>query len=239
MRFKTIKNILEKEFDVLPLKGIYGEVFGQAEANGLWLIYGAEKHGKTTFSLLLANELAKYKKTAYIMAEQGFDKDFQDALSRLHISATAELLFQEYIPIEQLSKQLKKRKQPDILFIDNITIYNDELKNGMLRKLALAHPSKLFVFIAHEDKGEPYTATAKLARRLAKRIVRVEGMQASVEGRSKGGQLLIDENTASIYWGTDTPDIESSVAEPSVIEPVEIPNRPTAKQNLQLIKQTS
>lgn len=204
MRFKTIRNVLDKEFDTLKLDGIYEEVFGEPEANGLWLIYGSEKHGKTTFSLMLSNYLSNLKRTAYIMAEQGFDKDFQDALNRLSIGVdNNNLLFQEYIPIERLDKVLKKRKQPDIVFVDNITVYADELKGGVLRKLLLDNPGKLFVMIAHEDKGEPYTAVGKLAKKLAKRIIHIEGMRARVEGRSRGGTLLIDDEKAALYWGDE------------------------------------
>lgn len=203
MRFKTIQNVLDKRYEILALEGIYEEVLGQPESNGLWLIYGAEKHGKSTFSLLLAQQLSKLKKTVYIMAEQGFDKDFQDVILRLGIGAhNKELLFDEYVPIIDVDKMLRKRKQPDIIFLDNATVYADELKNGVLRQMLKSHPSKLFVLIAHEDKGEPYTATAKLARKLAKRIVRVEGLTAQVEGRGPGGTIQIDEQKATIYWGS-------------------------------------
>lgn len=203
MRLKTIQNIMEKNFDTIPFEGILREVFGQPEANGLWLIYGAEKHGKTTLSLILANELSKYKKAAFIMAEQGFDKDFQDVLKRLSFGANnPNLLFDEYVPVSDLENDLKKRRAPDVVFLDNLTIYQDELKNGQLRKILKTHQNKLFIMLAHEEKGEPYGATAKLARKLAKRVIRVEGMKAIVTGRSKGGQLMIDEEKAALYWGT-------------------------------------
>lgn len=203
MRFKTIKNVLEKQYQSLPLDGVYADTLGAPEANGLWLIYGAEKHGKTTFSLILADYLSRFKKTAYVMAEQGFDKDFQDVLKRLSIDTqNAQLLFEEYVPIAELDSSLKKRKQPDIIFLDNITVYADELKNGILRKLIQDHHNKLFVLLAHEEKGEPYTATGKLAKKLAKRIIHIEGMAATVEGRSEGGKIIIDEEKAQLYWGS-------------------------------------
>lgn len=203
MRLKTIQNIMDKQFDTIAFDGIYREVFGQPEANGLWLIYGAEKHGKTTLSLILANEMSKYKKTAFIMAEQGFDKDFQEVLKRLSLGGNnSNLLFDEYVPVTELDKDLRKRRAPDVVFLDNLTIYQDELKNGVLRKLLKAHKNKLFVMLAHEEKGEPYGATAKMARKLAKRIVHIEGMTANVGGRSEGGLLEIDEEKAGLYWGS-------------------------------------
>ncbi|MFT4062559.1 MAG: hypothetical protein QM642_09420 [Edaphocola sp.] len=203
MRFNSIKNVLDKKYKILPLRGLWSEVLGEPEASGIWLIYGLEKMGKTTISLLLADELSEAKRTGYIMAEQGFDKDFQDVLNRLSIPfKKRNLRFAEYIPISELSDLLKKKNQPDILFMDNLTIYADELRNGGLRKLIKDHPNKLFIMLAHEEKGEPYTATAKLAKKLAKRILHVEGNTATVEGRGPGGTIVIDEDRAQLYHGT-------------------------------------
>lgn len=203
MRLKTANNVLEKTFTILPLQGVYAEVLGQPEASGLWLIYGADKHGKTTISLTLAAELGKYLKTAYIMAEQGFDLDFQQLLRRLAITQDDKsMLFSEYVPIEELDCLLKKRKQPDIIFLDNLTVYAEELKGGALRKLLISNPKKLFIALAHEENGMPYTATARLAKKLAKRIIHVEGNTATVEGRGPGGSIVVDENNAALYWGT-------------------------------------
>lgn len=205
MRFKTTQNILDKEFEIIHLDGILADTLGEPESNGIWLIYGAEKMGKTTFSLILANALSKVnKKVAYIMAEQGFDRDFQAVIKRLAISPkNKDLLFQEYVPLEDLDYTLRKKRAPDIIFLDNITVYVDELKYGKLRKLQKDHPNKLFIFLAHEENGLPYTSTAKLAKKLAKRIVHIEGNRAYVDGRGPGGMMNIDWERAQLYHGTN------------------------------------
>jgi len=77
------------------------------------------------------------------------------------------------------------------------------LKNGGLQSLLKDNPDKLFIFIAHEDRGEPYTATAKMIKRLADRIVRVQGLVATVGGRTKGGQFIIDQEKAMIIHGSN------------------------------------
>lgn len=203
MRFKTIKNVLDKSYDTLPLTGVYAETLGMPEANGLWLIYGAEKHGKTTVSLIMANMLSELRKTAYVQAEQGLDKDFQDTLKRLSISPKkGSLLFEGYVPITTIDQAAKKRNQPDIYFLDNSTVYAAELKGQTIQNLIRDNPNKLFILIAHEENGAPYPACAKQAKRLAKRIIRVEGNRATVEGRASGGHLIIDEEKAQLYWGT-------------------------------------
>jgi hypothetical protein len=202
MRYKNLKNIIDKTFDKLPLEGVFQQALGEPESCGLWLIYGAEKHGKTTLSLILANYLSTLRKTLYVMAEQGFDSDFQQALLRMNVDVrNKSLLLEEYITIDELDRKLKLARHPKIVFLDNITVYADELKNGGLRKLLKANKTKLFVMIAHEEKGQPYTATGKLAKKLAKRIIHVEGLAATVEGRVEGGQMRIDQQSSTLYWG--------------------------------------
>lgn len=204
MRFKSIKNVIDKTYDILPLEGVFQQALGEPESCGLWLIYGAEKHGKTTLSLILANYLSTLRKTLYVMAEQGFDSDFQQALLRMNVDVrNKSLLLEEYITIDELDRKLKLARHPKIVFLDNITVYADELKNGGLRKLLKANKTKLFVMIAHEEKGQPYTATGKLAKKLAKRIIHVEGLAATVEGRVEGGMMRIDQNSSTLYWGND------------------------------------
>ena len=203
MRFRTIKNILERQFEVLQLGGVWAEVLGQPEANGLWLIEGYEKMGKSTLSLLLAQELAKGLKVGYVMAEQGFDKDFQDLLIRLSIGFNRNLKFMEYVPLQDLDYMLKKKGQPDVIFIDNLTVYVDELKGGKLLQFIRDNPKKLIVLIAHTERGEVKYATGRLAKRLAKRVIIVDGNKAVVDGRSEGGHLIINKNKAELFHGTD------------------------------------
>jgi len=58
------------------------------------------------------------------------------------------------------------------------------------------------IFLAHEEKREPYTATAKLCKKLAKIIVHIEGLTAFISGRCPGGTITINEQTAMLYHGS-------------------------------------
>lgn len=202
MRFRTVKNILERQFEVLELEGAWRETLGQPEASGLWLIAGYEKMGKSTLSLLLAQELAQRTKVGYVMAEQGFDKDFQDLLIRLSIGFNRNLKFMEYLPLEDLDYLLKKKGQPDIIFLDNLTVYVDEMKGGRLLEFIRSNPRKLIILIAHTEKGEVKYATGRLARRLAKRVIIVDGNRAVVDGRSEGGHIIINKDRAELFHGS-------------------------------------
>lgn len=202
-RSLTVKNLYDKKFKTFDFRGVWRDTMGTPEVNGAWIVYGAEKNGKTWFSLKLAEFLSTFDKTLYISAEEGTGKTFVDACRRAKIDLNSkQLLFSEYMTIEEVDKKLSSRKAPKIVFFDNVTIYADELKNGVLRKFLKKHEDKLLVFIAHEERKEPYTATAKLVRKLAKIIVRVQGLACFVSGRCKGGVLMIDEEKASLYHGT-------------------------------------
>lgn len=203
-RTLSVKNIYSQRFTTLEMGGDYEESFGHPSDSGIWLIYGKEKNGKSTFALQLAKYLSKMKKTLYVSAEEGVELEFTRACSRAGISpADRNLHFIDYEPLEELRKRLAKKKSARIVFIDNITIYNDELKGGELRALQRDFPNKLFVFIAHEDDngGTPATSSGKLCKKLAKIICRVEGLAAQISGRCPGGTVVINERNAKLYYG--------------------------------------
>jgi len=199
----TIQNLYSKRFETLQMDGDWAEVFGQSpEANGVWLIWGKEKNGKTQLALKLADYLSQLTNVLYISAEEGAGLTFVENCRRAKINTkNKNLRFWEYTPIAEIFARLSKRRSEDVIVIDNITVYNDELKNGVLKELLKKYPKKLFIFIAHEDRNEPYTSTAKLIQKLAKVIMYVEGLSCRVGGRVPGGELLIDENKAKIFHG--------------------------------------
>lgn len=206
-RALTIKNVYDKKHTIIKMDEPWNNVFGEPEANGIWLIWGSEKNGKTWFALQLANYLSLTTEVIYISAEEGIGKAFVETCKRAKINETNKRLkFFEYISLQELNEKLVKRRSADIVFIDNITIYNDEMKNGQLRKLTNDFPNKLFVMLAHEERNEPYTATAKLAKKLAKVIVYVKGLACSIYGRVPGGTLTIDEQKAKLFYGNNIVD---------------------------------
>ncbi|MEH6407193.1 MAG: hypothetical protein V7767_07935, partial [Leeuwenhoekiella sp.] len=172
----NIRTAYSKEFDRFDFTGVWLDVFGRAIRKGVWIIYGAEKHGKSWFALKLADYLSKFERTLYISAEEGMEGEFIEAMKRAKLEASNKaLLFNEYITLDELYKILSKRQAPKIVIIDNVTVYKDELAYGGFQKLWRNHPNTLFLFVAHEERNEPYTATAKMIKRLAKIIIRVQG----------------------------------------------------------------
>lgn len=203
-RALSVSNIYAKEYKTFPFTGIYKEIFGEPSTNGIWLIYGKEKNGKTWGTLILANEISKMtNKVHYISAEEGTDLEFKNALKRAKIDAkNKRLQFTEYETMDELYNRLKKQRAPKVIVLDNLTIYNDELKGTGIKALLQSFPNTLFICVAHEERNKPYTASATMASKLAKVLIRVQGLQLNVFGRVPGGVLNIDENKAILYHGT-------------------------------------
>jgi len=203
-RVLTVKNLFDKRYKTFPFTGVWFEVFGTPTTSGIWLIYGKDKNGKTWGTLLLANYLSEFTKVLYISAEEGTDKEFQEACKRAKIEATNKNIhFTGYETIEDLYKRLKRRKAPKIVVLDNLTIYNEELKRNGIKKLKQEFPNTLFICVAHEERNKPYTASANMASKIAKVIIRVKGLLLIVGGRVPGGTFFIDKEKALLYHGTE------------------------------------
>lgn len=204
IRLLSTSNVLDKRFKTFDhFDGIFREVLGTPERYGIWLVYGKEKNGKTWTSLMLASALSKAVNTLYVSAEEGISMNFRDTLRRINANyKNRRLFYSEYLEVERIEELLKRKKgRPGAIVIDNITFYADELKNGTVRRLQREYPNVLWVFIGHEDKGDVYTATGKLIRKLAKVIIRVEGLRVIVGGRCPGGEFDIDQEKADLYYG--------------------------------------
>lgn len=203
MRLLNTRNVREKKFKLFDeLTDIWKEVLGAPERSGIWIIYGSEKNGKTWCALMVSVCLSRFEKVLYISGEEGISSHFQNTLNRIGVSDNNKsLYFSDYITMSEIETILGNRRAPRIIVFDNATVYNEELKNGTVRRLQKEHPNTLFIYIAHEEKGEPYMATAKLIKKLAKVILRVQGLACTVSGRCPGGIFNIDDEKAALYYG--------------------------------------
>ncbi len=200
----STKTLFEKKYKEFDFKGVWGQVLGNPEKGKEWLIWGDEKNGKTLFALKLAEYISQFESVMYISAEEGFGKSFQqNAKDRAKIDfKKTKVKWLEYEPLEEVEKILDKRQSPKVVFFDNMTAYKDEFMQGRYTKLVKKYPNITMIFIAHEERGEPFTAAAKLCKKLARIIIRVEGMVANITGSCPGGQIIIDEQTAQLIYGS-------------------------------------
>lgn len=219
-RSKTTKNVFDKrkgksvELLPSPLK----DAIGNATIKGCWIVYGAEKNGKSWFTLKMVKELARFERVHYISAEEGLDDSFQVAMKRAGITTADNILWDEYMPIfsddpnvddkddpECIVGKFSKQRSANIIVIDNLTMYADEMKPSEIKKrLTKALPNKLIIFVAHEERKEPAPALAKHAKKMAHTIFHIVGLKAIVTSRfGNGGELVIDEEKCEIYHGSN------------------------------------
>lgn len=197
------KQLLEKTYKTFPFEGVWEKALGNPEVGGFWLIYGKEKQGKTWFSLMLAEYLSKFESVMYISAEQGLSKTFKDAYIRSGLDPNnRKLKIIPYATVAEIEEALGKQRSPKVIIIDNTTMYKDELTAPKLREWGKHYRNVLFIFLAHEEKGEPDIAVARLCKKLAEVIIRVEGLACNVSGRCPGGVLTIDKEKAELYHST-------------------------------------
>ena len=208
VRLLTMRNVYDKKISKFRFSGMWADyVSPEPEDHGIWLVYGAEKNGKTTFALMLANYLRQMARVLYLSAEEGISASIQDTCLQVGIPQECSNMYMyEYMPIEDLWEKLRDRRSAKVVFIDNASYYKDELMSreyGLL-KLVRNFPDKLFVILAHEEKGKPHNAAARQASKLAKVIFHVQGLAAIVGGRvgnNVGRKIPIVEDRARLYHG--------------------------------------
>lgn len=200
----TLNQLSQKKYNTFEFDGMWLDVFGTPEKSGMWLIYGDEKHGKTTLAIKLGEYLSNFGKVLYVSAEEGMSFTFQQAVIRSKVNLENKMYhFTEYLTFDQLSERLSKQRSHKIIILDNVTVYKDDFKNDGLYRLLEKNKNKLFIFLAHAEGKEPYLSYAKLIKKLANVIVRVEGLRAFVGGRCPGGEIHIDQNYSELYHGTN------------------------------------
>lgn len=214
-RRKTVKNAYDKSNEKFEdLDGVWRDVLGEPERFGFWIVWGAEKHGKSWLNLMLANMLREHARVLYISAEEGFSEHFKNTMRRLDIVHNCGSLYleDEKLTVKEIEEEFEyknkegkivQRRNPiEIVIVDNLLVYSDIMKTAAVNKLYEKWAKrKLFIFVAHEEDGEVVGAAAKQVKRLATVFFRVEGLSVNVTGRVAGGSIVINEEKASLYHG--------------------------------------
>lgn len=199
----SVKTLLGKTFNTFKFDGIWQEVLGEQERSGIWVVYADEKNYKTYFTLKLSEYLTKFENVNYISGEEGTGFTFQQNAKRMQIDfKNPKIKFYNFLLIEEIEEILSKRQAAKIMVIDNATSYIDDLKSATLRKLIRDFPKTLFIIICHKEKDEPSTAMGKLAKKLCNVYISLTGSVATVAGRCPGGMILIDDQKAMLYHGS-------------------------------------
>ena len=205
------KNVLQAKFDVADFDGAFLASFGRPELRGEWLIYGGSGCGKTTFVMQLCKYLTRFRRVAYNSLEQGLSLSLQKAWERVGMEEVGtRIILLDKESLKDLTARLRKKQSPDIIVIDSVHYWLG-FKMSDYMKLRQQFPDKLFIFIAHERKGEPKRSLAQNLRYDADIKIRVEGYKAFTttryevaEKKEGGADFIIWEQGAAEYWANIT-----------------------------------
>jgi hypothetical protein len=199
-------NVLDAQFDAVNFTGAWLASFGRPELRGSWLVYGGSGSGKTTFMLMLGKYLTQFCTVAYNSLEQGLSLSLKRAWERVDMAeAGNKIILLEKEPLKDLQARLRKRRSPDVIIIDSIHYWLGFSMNDYMQLLR-DFRGKLFVFCAHEQKGEPRGGVAQYIRYNSDIKIHVEGYKAFVLSRyedkqaGEGGEnFVIWERGANEY----------------------------------------
>ncbi len=198
-RAKSVTEILNTKFNILPFSGVWYDSFGTPEIKGSWIIWGESGNGKTRFALQLAKYLCQFGTVAYIPLEEGISLSLKKAVKETGMATCGRKFLVLEEDMSELRTRLHRRKSPKVIFIDSLQYSG--LTYPAYKKLRAEFPNKLFVFISHADGKLPEGRVAKKVRYDAFVKIRVEGSKAFPVSRYGGGQtFIIWENGALEYW---------------------------------------
>lgn len=177
------RNVAKARFQSVPFEGEWKACIGCPELHGSWIIWGTSGSGKTTFALMLAKYLSKWARVAYDSLEQGFSLSLQKAWLRVGMQeAGNRVILLDKESVENLRLRLSRKKSPGVVIIDSLTALPGFRKKDYVDMIRL-FPSKLFIFIAHEDRGRPDPKIAEMVRRLSDVKIHVDTYKAYAVSR--------------------------------------------------------
>ena len=203
------KNVTQAHFDTAPFEGPWLASLGRPELRGCWIVYGGSGCGKTTYVMQMCKYLTQFGRVAYNSLEQGLSLSLQKAWERVGmLEAGSRIVLLNKESLHDLRDRLRKKHAPDIVVVDSVHYWLGFTMRDYVQ-LRESFPDVLFIFVAHERKGEPKGNVAQNIRYDADIKIRVEGYKAfattryEVAEKGEGGaDYIIWEQGAREYWAT-------------------------------------
>jgi nucleoside-triphosphatase THEP1 len=193
-------DVYRAKFKTVRLDDEWEAAIGSPHLAGSWFIYGQPKHGKTTFTLMMAKMLAQYARVLYNSVEEGFSLTMQNAFKRVGIMSVRRRVLLSQMSFNDLVEYLKRHKSPNIVIVDSVQYM--ELKMAEYEQLKTEFPQKLFVYISHVKAGAPAGIVAEKIMRYSDVVFFVKGFRAFPSGRYEGNKpITISEELAAKFWG--------------------------------------
>jgi len=75
----TVGNIQSQKITRIPFDGCFYQAFKQPQNKGVWFVWGTSASGKSSFTMQLAKEFARFESVLYnVLEEDTDDSDFMD-----------------------------------------------------------------------------------------------------------------------------------------------------------------
>ena len=201
-RALTVTDLLKVKHESLKFSGAWKDAFGEPERRGIWFIWGQSGCGKTSFTLQLCKELARFGKVAYDSLEEGDSLSIKNAIMRAGMQdVKSNFVLLNCEKMEDLTERLAKRRSPEFVIIDSFQYTQMSYKDYI--KFKEANAQKLIIFISHADGHNPAGRAARSVMYDATLKIWVEGYKAFSKGRFFGdkSEYTIWDERARQYWG--------------------------------------
>lgn len=197
----SVNRLLKMKFEMMSFEGKWKESFGVPERTGVWIIWANSANGKTRFAVQLAKYLTNFGRVLYNTLEEGARSSFQRVIRDENLKVVAKnFMILNREPIDELKIRLRKRRSPNIIFIDSFQYANLSKKEYI--ELKEEFKNKLFIFVSHAEGKQPMGRVASFVRYDCDLKIRVEGFRALNMGRAGGGvPYIIWEKGSNDYWG--------------------------------------
>jgi len=197
-----------QELSKLNIKGIkvsepYGALLGEPEKNAVIFIWGEKGAGKSTFSLGLANALAKHGRVEYIPAEEHFGKTLVDRVKRLK-ATHSNLNFTKWKSLSSLKEILLKNRSA-FCVLDSITVIEANDKATVELAQWCREQGIGFIMVAHATKDGKYKGNTSIAHECDIEIkVTKEGLAETEKNRYQMLNAIDVPFTAKDAGGSNT-----------------------------------
>lgn len=179
------KEVLAKTYKTLPWGTKWSEPFGYVPTNEKWFISGASASGKSSFVMQLARELANYGLVLYCSYEEGVSQSFKERVERFRMGEVqGRMRVVTSDSYEELIERLVRPKSPHFVIVDSFQVTGWTYEQA--KRLIDRFPSKSFIFISQEHKGQPMGKAAVRLRYISGIKIRVVGYKAFCQGRFTG-----------------------------------------------------
>jgi len=201
-RALSVDNVLRAKFTSFEFEGVWRRSVGCPERSGTWMIYGPPKNGKTTFAMQVARQLTQFTPVLYNSVEEGISLSIRHALEREflpHVKPVNPFTLVDSESPEELTKRLLLRRSAGVVIIDSVQFWDIYFEH--YKKLKKMFPSKLFIYISHQQGWTPQGAVARRIWRDASVVWHVDRFKAFPSGRYGGGEeIVISEERAKGLW---------------------------------------